>query len=173
MPVEKQTAYNTSEPRYQPDWRKGGQRLYIPNRKVTKLAFVLCKEGNPTGDVDYAINRVLDDSEIIRQTLCDASELEAAFQWKELEFSSPPTIDEEVTIFVEFNSGDSGNRIRYCFQNTDVKADEYHRRTFAESWIEKTGEDCAYRYTYEAKHTFRLDPKPRRRMRFQPNLKLG
>lgn len=146
--TEEQTVYNSSEARFQPDWRKGGQRLIIPNRQVIKLAFILRKEGNPIGDVDYAINRVSDDSEIVRQTLCDASTLPPAEEWKELEFTSPPTINEEVTIFVEFNAGDSSNRIRYYFRSPDVKPDEYHRRTFRGTWKEQIDEDCAYRYKY-------------------------
>ncbi len=146
--TEEQTQGASSEGRLQPDWRKGGQRLTIPNRKVTKLAFKIAKEGSPTGDVDYAINRVSDDGEIVRQTLCNASELSTEFEWHELEFNTPPTINEEVTIFVEFNAGDSSNRIRYIFMSIDVKANEYHRRTFRGAWIERTGEDCAYRYKY-------------------------
>ena len=95
--TEEQTQGASSEGRLQPDWRKGGQRLTIPNRKVTKLAFKIAKEGSPTGDVDYAINRVSDDGEIVRQTLCNASELSTEFEWHELEFNTPPTINEEVT----------------------------------------------------------------------------
>lgn len=160
---------------------RGGQRLTIANRQVTKLAFYLRKFGTPPDTYYFAIRKVSDDGILVREAVALADSLTEVVTLVEHTFAAPPTVNEEVRILVEYNAGDGANLITTYYKNSNVKAGEYRCYYQAAAYTDYSagGEDHAYRYTYEeeappvAKHTFSLDPKPRTRMRFHPNLKLG
>ncbi|MBA7528840.1 hypothetical protein ES705_21031 [subsurface metagenome] len=147
--IEEQTEYNSGSIVYGTHRAKVGQRLGIPNRKVTKLAFVLSRINLAVGDVFFVIARTFDNVEYVKQRLCDASELVGTPEWYELEFSSPPTINDEVAIYVEYQGGDGENHILVHYQNTDIKANENLRYTTPVCWWEEDNWDCAYKYEYE------------------------
>ena len=127
----------------------GGQKLTIPNRQVTKLGFWLKKYGNPTGDVTFQILKALDDSLICSKVWGQAEDLTTTEAYKEVEFDTPETINEEVRILV-YSPGDSyGNNVRAAYLNDDVKADENYTYGAPSGWTDKVLQDFAYRYTYE------------------------
>ncbi|MBA7564962.1 hypothetical protein ES708_06631 [subsurface metagenome] len=150
--IEEQTEYNASSIVYGTHRAKVGQRVAIPNRKVLKLAFVLQRINLAVGDVFFVIARTFDNVELIKQKLCDASELAGTPEWYELEFSSPPTINDEVAIYVEYPGGDSSNHILVHYQNANVKHNgynEHYREVLGLCWWEEDNWDCAYKYWYE------------------------
>jgi len=149
--IEQQTQYNASRWIYGALRPRVGQRLAIPNRKILKLSFVLERINNPVGDIDYVIARTFDNVELYRQTLCDASEIAAGANWYELELTVPPTINDEVTIYVEYLDGDGANNIEVYHQDTNVKAMENYRSAHPveiSCWQGSEDLDCAYKYEY-------------------------
>lgn len=145
--VEEQTEYNTGRYLYAGDFIQAGQRLGIPNRKVTKFALVLQRINAAVGNVFFVINNPFDNVEIYRQLLCDASVLPGAPTWYEFDLLTPQTINQEVFIGVEYDAGDAANHIDLHYQNTDVKAEESFR--FRDGcWWEQMTWDCAYKYEY-------------------------
>lgn len=145
MPTEEQTSYN-DEVAIQTARKRGGQRLTIPNREVTKLGFWLRKRNNPTGDVTFEIRRVSDDGLIVSKVLGDASGLQDPVNYEEVTFDTPTNINEEVRICIYYPFGDLTDNVRLNYQDSDVKADEY--LTYG-GWSDFTDLDCAYIYTYE------------------------
>lgn len=151
MAVEEQTQYNTPRILHMGAAQRSGQRLTISSRTVTKLGFWLRKYGAPPGTYYYAIRKVSDDSVIVREAVDLADNLTETITYIEHTFSSPPTVNEEVRILVEYQEGNSTNLITTYWQNSDVKAGEYHTDfevSVYTDWI-AGGEDHAYRYTYE------------------------
>lgn len=149
--VEEQTEYNTARILYATFTTKTGQRLGMPNRKITKLAFVLERINNPVGDVFFVIARPFDNYEFVKQRLCDASEIAGTPVWYELSFTTPPTINDEAIIYVEYLDGDASNHIRVYYQNTNVKHNAYNehfREVWPVCWREQESWDCAYKYEY-------------------------
>lgn len=148
MAVEQQTSYNSYLFIRQPERSKAGQRLTIPNRKVTKLGFWLKKSLNPTGNITFAIRRVSDDSVIVSKVLGDASILTTSPVYYEVTFDSPVTINEEVRILCEWPYSQTDNYPQIAYQNSNVKADEYTSYSTDGGWTNQTGWDTAYKYTY-------------------------
>lgn len=177
MAVEEQTQYNKTVSLYSTIPNRAGQELTIPYREVTKLGFWLSKLGSPTGDITFTIRKESDDGVLLTKVWENATALTTTPTYKEVTFNTPQTINELVRILVEWGGGDAENRVYMSEQDTDVKADEFMVFFYNSSWNDSLSTDAAYRYTYEATAakppTFRLDPKPRGRMRFHPNLKLG
>ncbi len=129
-------------------WPKQGQRLFIPNRKVTKLAFILRKNNAPTGDVTFTIRKVINDTIITSKVWGDASALPTVFTEVEVEFETPPTINEEARICCEFYGGGGAINIGIRYQNSDVKADECKGVAENSVWTDSPARDLTYRYTY-------------------------
>ena len=146
--TEEQTEHNVSTPLYGSYRRRAGQRLTISNRTVTKLGFWLLKANLPTGDVTFEIRKVSDDSLICSKVWGDAGDLTVIATYCEVEFDTPPTINEEVRICVLFLGGDPSNVFYARIQDTDVKADEYTSLMLDTTWTDITTADCAYRYKY-------------------------
>lgn len=147
MEVEEQTQWNI-ETKLITNTIRSGQKLTIPNREVTKLAFVIKRFGGATGDVTFAIRKVSDGSILASKVWGDAGDLPTTPTWEEVTFDTPVTINEEVWIYTEFLGGTTYAHILFYRQNTDVKADEvvgYYRN---EAWTDIIGQDAAYRYTY-------------------------
>jgi len=148
MATEEQTAYTIGTYLFAGTRIRAGQRLTISNRIVSKLSLVLQKFGSPTGDVTFTIRKVSDDGILASKVWGDASALSTEITWEEATFDSPVTINEEVRLLVEFNSGDDSNFIRYYYQDTNIKADEL-RTYYIASYTDDSGSDAAYIYTYE------------------------
>jgi len=134
------------------DYDRAGQRLTISSRTVTKLGFWLRKYGTPPGSYYFAIRKVSDDSIIVREAVDSADNLTETITYIEHTFASPPTINEEVRILVEYNLGDASNMITTYRKMDDVKADEYSIYHSALGGYEGSSQayDHAYRYTYTA-----------------------
>lgn len=127
---------------------RGGQRLTISNRQVTKLGLWLKKVNSPTGDVTLTIRKVSDDGVLLTKVWGDAADLPTERTYKEVEFDTPQTINEEVRILAEFSGGDANNQVCVAIKLSDVKADECFTYYESPDWDEGGGYDCAYIYTY-------------------------
>ncbi|MBA7687631.1 hypothetical protein ES703_96095 [subsurface metagenome] len=125
-----------------------GQKLTVPNRMVTKLAFILKRSDSPTGNLYFQIYRVSDNGVILSKIWGDASLLPTTPTWIEVEFDTPAVIDEAVRMCAYFTGGGAGEVIYFYYQNTDVKADEHYTKAFDWAWTDETGYDAAYRYKY-------------------------
>jgi len=121
---------------------KRGQKLPILNGFVDSLSFVLSKVGSPSGDVTFTI-RDLDDNILGSKVWGDASSLQAAATLEEAVFASSIPVNEWVRISAEYSGGDSSNYVLVWYQIGDVTPIGYRTRYFA-SWIDTTGDDCAY-----------------------------
>ncbi len=124
------------------------QRLTIPNRKVTKLAVYLRKEGNPTDPLTFTIRRISDDSLIASKVWGNAADLPTETTLEEVEFDDPPIINEEARIGAEYDYGDGSNGVRIRFQNEDVKENEFLNFYMLGVWYASETRDLAYRYKY-------------------------
>jgi len=133
---------------------RGGQRLTISSRIVSKLAFVLSKYGSPSADVTFEIRKVSDNSLIMSKVWGSAADLQASGseQLEEVEFNTPTFINEEVRICVLYSADISNFRVELHYQNTDVKASELlaYQNTEGGAWTDIVEYDAAYRYTYNS-----------------------
>lgn len=130
-----------------------GQRITIPNRIITELAFPLAKYGSPIGDITFAIRRVSDDSIIASEVWGDASNLTGTwYDWYEVSFDFPALINEEVRFSCEWGGGDANNYVQYGYRSGDMVTGEYYTNFYHNysPWHD-IGEDeeGAYSYTYK------------------------
>jgi len=152
MGVEQQTEWDTklgiagTFPRV-----RGGQRLTIPGRTVTKLAFVLSKYSTPTGDVTFEIRRISPDEVIVSKVWGSAAGLQTNGneQWEEAVLDTPTFIDEEVRIVVYYPDDVSNYRVQLGYKSSDVKADELFTFKPSGAWVDSGTGDAAYKYEYE------------------------
>jgi hypothetical protein len=146
--VEEQTAGTLTDLLYTGDFTRGGQKLTISGRTVTKLAFYLKKAGSPTGDITFTIRKVSDDSIIASKVWGDASALTTSWAWAEKELDTPVYVNEEVRILVEFAGGNISNCIA-THSGWAEKADENFSK-WQTTYTEYPTEDNYYRYYYGA-----------------------
>ncbi|MBA7522893.1 hypothetical protein ES705_15013 [subsurface metagenome] len=150
MAVEEQTAYsNNYAINYHNDGR-AGQRCTISLRELTRLAFWIRKRGSPTGNVTMCIRAVSDDSVLLSKVWGLASNLPETSEFVEVIFDTPTIINEEVRLSCECDVQPYGDDVFYSYQATDVKPLEVHSRFIGVAWADQAGEDCTYRYTYNA-----------------------
>lgn len=146
--IEEQTEYNRDIALATGYQEYAGQKLTISNRTVKKLGFWIKREGTPTGDVTFEIRKVSDDSLICSEVWGQAEDLTTIATYKEVEFDTPQTINEEARILV-YSPGDPyGNNVRVGYLNDDVKADEFYTYGKPGAWTDKTLYDFAYRYYF-------------------------
>jgi len=151
MATEEQTQYDTALILQTTVSHRGGQRITISNRTVTKLGFWLRKYGNPPGSYYFSIRKVSDDSVIVSEAVGTADSLTTTITYTEHTFASPPYINEEVRILVEYTSGNATNLITTYRQNDDVKASEDATYYQSGAYTDRTAQsDHAYIYTYTA-----------------------
>ena len=148
MPVEEQLLNDTTMWRYTNDDGRQGQKLTIPNRTVTKLAFLLLHRGTPPGNATFTIRKVSDDDVIVSKIWGLVNDLPLGATWEEVEFDTPATIDEEVRIAVEYTGHTLNNEIGVRYQASDVKATEVYTRWMDPVWQDEVW-DCAYKYTWD------------------------
>jgi len=127
-----------------------GQSLIIPNRKVSKLAFVLYRVGSPPGTISLNIRRISDYALIAGKTWGNVADLPSSATLEEVTFDTPTLINEAVYICAEVSAlGAAGNYGAVRYRKADVKAGEYLWWEAANhSHDGNTGYDCAYRYKY-------------------------
>lgn len=125
-----------------------GQRLFISNRQVSKLGFLIARFNNPTGDVTFTIRKVSDKSLIVGKVLAPAGGLPIELTYHEVEFDTPILVDEEVRILIEHTGYDNSNYLTTRVQTSDVKANECWTRGSIMSPNDLTTWDFAYRYKY-------------------------
>ena len=148
MAVEEQTEHDMNLEIRTGYITRHSQRMIIPNRQVTKLSFVLHKKGTGgTGDITFALRKVSDDSIIASKVWGDSGDLTGDDAWYEVELDTPVTVNEEIRQSVEYTGADPDNCPVTRAKNSDVKADEY-LSWYSGSWVDQTGRDLAYRYTY-------------------------
>jgi len=146
--IEEQTQENAQRRMYAGSWQREGQRLFIPNRRVTKLAFILYRDSSGIAEpVTFTIRKV-DGTLIISQVWGNQIDLPETPTWEELEFDTPPTINEEARIGVEFPYGTSTKVVSLRTMLADVKPGEYHCEAPDGEYTERTIWDCAYRYKF-------------------------
>ena len=150
MPTEEQPIYNPYAYYYLASGIdiRAGQKLTIPNRIITKLAFMLCKVNSPTGDVTFTIRKVSDDSIINSKIWGNASVLPdyPSYQYQEVTFDTPVLINQEVRILCEFSGGNVSNAIGLNYCSSTVKPNEcftYYKTNYSD-----VGYDAVYVYTY-------------------------
>lgn len=179
MPVEEQTQYNQVLHVYGAAFTRGGQRLTIPDRTVTKLGFWLSRTATATGEITYTIRRVSDDV-ICSKVALNASDLTVTPTYHEVEWDTPVTIDEEVRLCVEPDGVSGAGYVDLSVQDGGgVKPDELSCYYIA-SWTDDAIYDAAYRYTYEepptpaARHVLHVGPRKRAypRIEFYPTLRM-
>ncbi|MBA7532777.1 hypothetical protein ES705_25007 [subsurface metagenome] len=146
--TEEQTENDTVTAMFAGYRHRAGQRLTIPNRQVTKLAFILNKGGSPSGDLTLEIRKVSDDEVIVSKVWGPAVNLGLVGDWQEVTFDSPATINQEVRPCVRYEGGNSSNYVQIAYQNSDVKPDEMLTLYLAPPWSDSPTLDCAYRYKY-------------------------
>ncbi|GAI80476.1 unnamed protein product, partial [marine sediment metagenome] len=117
--IEEQLEHNLDWNMYAPTYYQVGQRLFIADRIVTKLAFPMSKYGSPEGDITFEIRRISDDGVIVSKLWGLAENLPAPLTWQEVEFDTPPTINEEVRIGVYFMGGTSQDLVQLRYIDTD------------------------------------------------------
>ena len=128
---------------------RAGQRMTIQG-KITNLSFYLSKTGTPVGDITFAIRRASDDSIVYSDVWGDAGDLsiDPVREWKEVTFSNPSVVNEEVYLSCEYSNGDLSNYVNVRLKASDVKADEHFSRYSGGVWGDQVLWDCAYKYTY-------------------------
>ncbi|GAI71681.1 unnamed protein product, partial [marine sediment metagenome] len=146
--TEEQTEHDAVNSMYLGSNTKIGQRLTIPNRKVTKLGFWIYKTGSPTGDVTYEIRLVTGDELLCSQFVSLIQDLPEIVTYTEIEFDDPQTINAEARIVVCFEAGSPGNALMVRKQNSDIKPGEYWCRYKDAAWTPNPANDTAYRYKY-------------------------
>lgn len=146
--TEEQLLYNTYLAIHQATFYTRGQRLTIANRKVTKLGFWLRRILTPTGDVTFQVRKVSDDTVIIQKVWGDAAGIPTVTTYEEVEFVTPPIINEEVRIVTLFQGGNSTNYLTIGTQNSDVKPGEFYTGRQNAAWGDSAAYDTAYRYKY-------------------------
>jgi len=125
-----------------------GQLLFIPNRKVTKLGFLLRKQGSPTGDVLFTIRNASDKSLILSKVWGDASVVPAPLTYLEVEFDDPTIIDLEVRCLIEHPDYAADDFLISRLQQSDVKPDECWTRGSIADPVDMLTWDFVYRYKY-------------------------
>lgn len=146
--TEEQTTHNIESTICAGFRTRWGQRLTIPNRKLTKLAFLIRKIGNPPGGPAYfEIRRVSDDSLIASESIGYPINLPTSLTWIEVDLTDQPIINEEVRVYCRYEGGNQANSIGYARQNTDVKAGEWST-DYLFVWGEAPTYDSTYRYKY-------------------------
>uniref|UniRef100_A0A6M3LU49 Uncharacterized protein n=1 Tax=viral metagenome TaxID=1070528 RepID=A0A6M3LU49_9ZZZZ len=147
MAVEEQTTQTGTAFTY--GGGRDGQRLIINFRTVSKLAFLVRKDGSPSGDLVFRIRKVSDDSIIVSKVWGDVSDLPGTLTWEEVTFDSPVTIEDEVRIALEFGGGDADNGVSSGMAG-NVKGSEIYTGwpPGGSEWVDFVEYDFCYKYTY-------------------------
>ncbi len=155
MPTEEQTQYN-SWGQVSSYAQRRGQRLTIPNRRVTHLSFMLQRftfYGSPPYYYTFwfQISRVSDGVIIAATPGAWYGSIPTSPTWITQALSTPVVINEEVRISVHATLRTSTQYILAAWQSSDVKTGEHYsyQADMSEVWSDYPDMDMAYKYTYE------------------------
>lgn len=159
MPTEEQTQWNTSGVVSAGSYgaQRRGQRLTIPNRRVTHLSFIVWRYTHYGSHPNYytywfQIIRVSDGAVIASTPTQYQFLLPASPTWITHPLSAPVVINEEVRICVYATLAIGGQfYISAAFQNSDIKpgGSYSHQSDGSAVWTDYPAMDMAYKYTYE------------------------
>lgn len=132
-------------------WVMAGQRLVIPNRKVTNIGFLMYKVGAPTGTAYYVLKSTYDGSQIARIAF-DPSTLAGTAAWAERALSAATVINDEVRLYVEYAGAGTANYVAVKCSTANPKSGEVAEQTAAtmSGWLTLPTTDACYRYKYTA-----------------------
>jgi len=146
--TDEQTTANTDLYLCSNRYTRLGQKKTITNKAVKKLTFNLKKGGSPTGDVNYTIRKSSDNSIILEETLCNASELTISWIEYELTFPTMIMLNEEVLISVEFSGTPADNCVFAKCNYGDVKPDEMLSHVYGGERTDDPAWDMYYKLEY-------------------------
>ncbi len=128
---------------------RAGQRLIIPGRQLTKLAFMLWQYvPGATGPVTFEVwDITLPGPPVASKVWGDAALLPAYPDWREVTFDDPVFVSGHAIICIYY-PGPGYVGIRY--QNTDVKPDEYYAQQVSPgfAWEYILTNDMTYQYVH-------------------------
>jgi len=127
---------------------RAGQKLTIPNRQVTKLAFYTLRYGGPSGDVTFLIRKASDDSPIASKMWGNANTLPTDLTWVEVAFDEPVTINDEVRILLQFEGGSGSIGVAGSHYLGSVKDNELWTQSLNGGYTDKADQEGCYRYKY-------------------------
>lgn len=133
------------------NWDRLGQRLFIYNRTITKLAFKAYRIGAPTATVTFTIRRVLYDAIIASKVYGNAGDVPLTAGFLEVTFDAPVYVNEEVRILMEWSGalGDLDNQLAVYGIISSVKAGEYFTRyPHLGGYFDTEAWDATYYYIY-------------------------
>ena len=161
--IEEQSLYNFYVPVVYASglsgFPRGGQRLTVPNRTITKLGLWLSRQQYAAGAITFTIRRVADDIILNSKVWGDASQLPLYGEQPilaEVIFDNPTPINGDVYILAEYTGPDIpyDQAVSLAIMNQDVKPGEF---LVCYGWWPDRGVydyanmdsyDMAYRYTY-------------------------
>ena len=139
-----------------------GQRVSIPDRLVTHIAFRLKKTGSPSGtNVTFRI-RDVETNDILASKTFPIASIGTSPTWCEATLDTPVQIDKEITyegstpvggiwIYVEHTDGDASNYVSVSYNSFGVKPKEWAMLVDSVAGPVEYGDlECAYRYKYTA-----------------------
>lgn len=144
--LEEQASFSSSDP-LGTTWTRLGQRLIIPNRKVTGLSFNLYKIGIVSGDIMFAI-RDMDDNIVVSEIWGDAGDVPESYTWLEVTFDKPVIINGEVRLSCEWDGGTSNDCLQYSYFSGDRKPEECYTNYHYQWHDIGEAEEGNYKYTY-------------------------
>lgn len=151
MAIEEQTQYDAWCASFFLETRtRLGQRLTVSNRIISKLAFVLEREGaGGSGSISFVIRRVSDDIIIATKVWGLVASIPTDPTWLDVTFASPMLVNAEVRLLAEYPDAYylEYSNIRFYSKGSDVKPNEHYTNYQDDVW-EAQPWDAAYRYTY-------------------------
>lgn len=118
--INDQNDYNAFANLYNGNIFRFCQKMTIPNMTISNITLNMGKGGSPPGNMQLRIKSYPS------LTTLQSSELSASDSsgFVFFDFESPPLINEEVVICLEYDDGDAGNYVRVRHQQSNVKNDE-------------------------------------------------
>ncbi|GAI66374.1 unnamed protein product, partial [marine sediment metagenome] len=144
---DEQTTSDSYTSLFEGDAVRVAQRKTISNRYITKLGFWLSKYYSPTGDVTFTVRKVSDDEVILTKVWGNASALTTEATYKEVTFTTPVLVNEEVRLCVEFSGGGIMATVKVEDNSGDVKACENEWRYISE-WTDWVPRDLKYKVSW-------------------------
>lgn len=127
---------------YNGNWIRHAQKITLTDKTLTKVKFLMKKEGAPTGTVYARVRKVSDDSIIETSTTeLDAADITTELAW--YEFALTCSVNEAVRVSVEYSGGDESNGLLVCYQSTDVCDGSYSY--YKTDWIEQATWDLTFK----------------------------
>ena len=123
-------------------WCRLGQRLTMTDWEVIAIGYRVWREGNPSGDVIFAIYDAETDEALVRERWGDASDLlevtDSGYQYVTLD--KPVRISGDVRIAVEFTSGNVTDHVRAGYFSGDRVTGEFYTNYFCRGVWHDIGE---------------------------------